>query len=198
MATHTYSLVASYVSGGQFAQNVLHYQFDDAGFSDTAAAALALCNAFDTANTTHLKNLLPTSVNIASYRARNLVMGGGFEAVKVMALVPGLRAGNMQVSAVSPVAVLFPTGNAKPRGRVFIPGATDNDLIDGEWTSTFRADFVTHGVMFTNTFVLTGGGGPTASPVVFSRKTSPGSSYLVEYVRLSDMPGTQRRRQRPA
>jgi hypothetical protein len=34
--------------------------------------------------------------------------------------------------------------------------------------------------------------------VIFSRKTTPGSSYTIEYVRLSDILGTQRRRQRPA
>lgn len=125
-------------------------------------------------------------------------MPGGFEAIKLLSGVSGLRTGNLGATAPSPVAVLFPTGNAKPRGRVFLPGVTDLDLIDGEYTSTFRSNFATHAVMFVNTVVLAGGGTPTATPVVYSRKTSPGSSYTVEYVRLSDMVGTQRRRQRPA
>lgn len=198
MAIHTYNLIPSYNAGGQFCQNVLHYQFDDSGFTDTAAAALSLANAFDAANTTRLKNLLPTATQILSYRSRCLTQPGGFEAIKIIGTGFGLRAGNLQVAGVSPVAVLFPTANASPRGRVFLPGVTDNDLIEGEYTSAFRTNFTTQAVMFTATLTLTGGGGPVATPVIYSRKTSPGSAYTVEYVRLSDIAGTQRRRQRPA
>jgi hypothetical protein len=198
MSNHTYTLQPSYTSGGQFCQNVLHYEFDDAGYTDTNAAALALINAFDTANTTHLKNLCTVHTDILSYRSRGVTMPGGFEAIKLLSGVSGLRTGNLGATAVSPVAVLFPSGNAKPRGRVFLPGVTDLDLIDGEYTSVFRSNFTTHAVMFVNTLTLAGGGTPVATPVLYSRKTTPGSSYTVEYVRLSDMAGTQRRRQRPA
>jgi len=198
MSIRTYSLIASYVTGNQFAQNILHYQFEDSGFSDTSQAAQALCNAFDTANTTHLKNLTTVHTNIASYKSRLLTAGGGFEGIKLLGAVFGLRTGNLGASAVSPVAVLFPVGNAKPRGRVFIPGVTDTDLVNGEYTTAFRTNFTTHAVMFVNTITLTGGGSPVATPVIYSRLTSPGSSYAVEYARLSDMAGTQRRRQRPA
>jgi len=198
MAIHTYSLIPSYNAGGQFCQNVLHYQFDDSSYPDTASAALALCNAFDTANTTHLRNLIPTSTAILSYKSRSLTAPGGFEAVKLLSGVSGIRTGILQSTAPSPVAVLFPTANAKPRGRVFLPGVTDTDCTDGEYLSTFRTNFTTHAVMFVNTIVLAGGATPTATPVIYSRLTSPGSSYAVEYVRLADMVGTQRRRQRPA
>ena len=198
MATHTYSLIPSYTSGGQFCQNILHYQFDDSSYTDTASAALALINAFDAANTTKLKNLCTVHTDILSYRSRGVTMPGGFEAIKLLSGVSGLRSGNLGTTAVSPVAILFPSGNAKPRGRVFLPGVTDADLIDGEYTSTFRTNFTTQAVLFTNTLTLAGGGTPVATPVVLSRKTTPGTSYTIEYVRLSDMAGTQRRRQRPA
>jgi len=199
MANHTYSLVISYVAGGQFAQNVLHYQFDDAGFSDTQSAALALVNAFDTANTTHLRNMLCDSVSVYGYRARALDVAGGFEALKLLAGPPaGTRTGTLAVSAVSPVIILFPNGNAKQRGRVFLPGISDSDLIQGEFQAGFRTAVTTHRVMFVNTITLTGGGGPVASPVVYSRKPLPSTSRIVEYARLSEMAGTMRRRQRPA
>lgn len=107
MATHAYSLIPSYTSGGQFCQNVLHYQFDDSGYTDTAAAALALINAFDTANTTKLKNLCTVHTDILSYRSRNLTLGGGFEAIKLLSGVSGLRTGNLGATAPSPCAVLF-------------------------------------------------------------------------------------------
>lgn len=198
MATHAYSLIPSYTSGGQFCQNVLHYQFDDSGYTDTAAAALALINAFDTANTTKLKNLCTVHTDILSYRSRNLTLGGGFEAIKLLSGVSGLRTGNLGATAPSPCAILFPTGNAKPRGRCFLPGVTDLDLIDGEYTSTFRSNFLAQAVLFTNALTLAGGGTPVATPIIYSRKTTPGTAYTVEYVRLSDMVATQRRRQRPA
>lgn len=199
MAASTYSLTISYTGIGQFSQNILHYSFDDSGFTNTTAAALALCNAFDAANTTLLRNLLCNSVSIRSYKARSLSGVGGFEAVKLLAGPPaGTRTGNLSVMAVSPVAILFPIANAKPRGRVFLPGVSDADLLDGDFSSAYRTAFITNRHMFTDTLVLTGGGSPTATPVIYSRLPLPSISRTVEYVRLSEMAGTQRRRQRPA
>jgi len=198
VSNQVYSLALSYVSGGQFAQNIIHYQFDDSGFSDSAAAAVALANAFDAANTTHLKNMLPTADVITSYKGRCITRPGGFEGIKLAGSVFGTRTGNLSVTAPSPVIVLFPTGNAKPRGRVFLPGITDTDLVDGEFTTNFRTAVTTHAVMFVNTLTLTGGGSPVATPVIASRKTVPVTPYTVEYAFLSDMVGTIRRRQRPA
>jgi len=199
MANHTYSLVASYSVGGQFAQNILHYQFDDAGYADTQSAALALVNAFDTANTTHLRSMLCNSVSVLGYKARALNVAGGFEALKLLAGPPaGTRTGTLAVAAVSPVIILFPNGNAKQRGRVFLPGISDSDLIQGEFQAAFRTAVATHRVMFTQTLSLAGGGTPVASPVVYSRLPLPSTSRVVEYARLSEVAGTIRRRQRPA
>lgn len=199
MASHTYSLVASYTAGGQFCQNILHYQFDDAGFADTQSAALSLVNAFDAANTAHLRAMLCTHVSVNSYKARALDVAGGFEAVKLLAGPPfGTRAGVLSVSAVSPVIILIPNGNAKQRGRVFLPGVSDSDLVDGDFQAAFRTAVTTHAVMFVNTINLVGGGAPVASPVVYSRLPLPSTSRIVEYARLSAMAGTLRRRQRPA
>jgi hypothetical protein len=199
MAQHTYSLVASYNNAGQFAQNVLHYQFDDSSYSDTASAAMALCNAFDAANTAALRALLCTHVSILSYKGRALTAPGGFEAIKLLAGPPtGTRAGIQMVSAVGPCVVLFPTANAKPRGRVFLPGISDNDLSDGFFSTAYETAFNTNRHIFSDVLTLAGGATPAATPVIYSRKTTPGTSYAVEYPRLSMMPATQRRRQRPA
>lgn len=198
MATHVYSLVMSYVNGGQFSQNVLHYQFDDAGFTNTSDAASSLCNAFNAANTTPLKTILPTTTQITSYKGRNITAGGGFEGILLIGATFGLRAGNLSTSGVSPVLVVFPSANAKPRGRIFLPGVTDTDLVNGEFTTSFKNAVNAQKHFVSDTLTLTGGGGPVATPVVVSRKTVPVTPYVVEYVRLSPMPGTQRRRQRPA
>jgi len=193
-----YTLNLNFSSGGQFASNVLHYQFDDSSYGDTASAALALIDAFDAARTAGLAAILPTSTAILSYKSRCLTAVGGFEAVKVLSGINGSRTGILAVAGVSPVCVLIPTANAKPRGRVFLPGVTDSDLVDGEFSTAFRNQVIAQAAVFTGTLTLAGGATPVATPVIYSRLTTPGSSYAVEYMRLSDMPGTQRRRQRPA
>lgn len=199
MATHTYRLTISYTVAAQFAQNILHYQFDDAGYADTSTAALALCNAFDAANTAGLKALLCTHVAINSYKARALNVSGGFEAVKLLAGPPnGTRGGVLSNPAVGPCVILFPTSNAKQRGRVFLPGLSDSDLIDGDITAGYRTAFNTNAHIFKDNLTLVGGGGPTANAVVYSRLPIPATSRLIEYVRLSNMAAIQKRRQRPA
>ena len=199
MAINTYSLIPSYISAGQFVQNVLHYTFEDSAFGDTASAALALCNAFDANNTTHLRNLIPVQTVLQSYKSRCLTQHGGFEAIKLVGPQAGIRTGNLECAAVGPVAILFPTANHYVRGKVFLPGVTDTDCVNGEYTNAFRTNFTTHAVMFTNPITLTGGGSPTANPAVFRRFGAlPGLPLAIQYVRLSDMVGTQRRRQRPA
>ena len=199
MATHTYQLTVSYRCAGQFAQNILHYAFDDAGFADTQAAALALATAFDAANTTPLRGMLCVDVSILSYKARSLSGVGGFEAILLLAGPPtGTRAGNVAVSAVSPVIVLFPVGNAPQRGRVFLPGVSESDLFDGDFSTGYRTAVAARRHIYVDTLNLVGGGAPVATPVVYSRKPLPATSRTVEYARLSDMAGTLRRRQRPA
>lgn len=199
MATNTYSLVISYRNAGQFSQNVLHYSFDDASYPDTQTAAAALCQQFDADNTTKLRNLLCLDVFILSYKARKLGGSGGFEAVRLLSpSLSGNRTGNVAASGVGPCIILYPTGNAKYRGRVFLPGISDSDCTNGGYTSGYKTAFSTNGSMFTATMVLPGGGTPTATPVIYSRKPLPSTSRTVEACRLSVMVATQRRRQRPA
>jgi hypothetical protein len=94
--------------------------------------------------------------------------------------------------------VLYPIGNAKQRGRIFLPGISDDDLIDGDFQAGFRTAVSVGKHIFSDTLTLTGGGAPVASPVVYSRLPLPSVSRIIEYVLLSEMAGTQRRRQRPA
>lgn len=199
MSTHTYSMVVSYNCGGQFSQNVLHYQFDDGGYSNTADAAFDLCNAFDVAHRADLKSILSAHTTILSLKGRALNVSGGFEGILTLpAAQVGTRAGNLSVSAVGPVVVLYPNANAKQRGRVFLPGLSDADADYGNLKPAYKTAFAAVMSIFTGTLTLAGGGSPVASPVIYSRKPLPATSRIVEYARLSEMLGTQRRRQRPA
>lgn len=198
MAEHVYALTVTYNNAGQFAQNVFKYQFDDVGYTDTASAALALCNAFISAKIPKIQAVIPTHVTIVSVKARSIEGGGGFEAVVLAAPgLVGLRTGNQQNSAVGPVALWGPANNAKARGKTFFPGVTDTDLVDGTFTAAFDTAFFTQMGLFLADMILVGGGAPTA--VFGIRQRKPTVSFLpATYVRLVRIPGTLRKRQRPA
>ena len=83
MAVNTYRLTISYSVAGQFAQNVLHYSFDDGLFANTTLSAKALIDAFSAHCTGPLKDALSVHVQILSYKARKITGVGGFEAVRL-------------------------------------------------------------------------------------------------------------------
>lgn len=194
---HTYALILTFDNAGQFSQNILHYQFDDSGYTDTASAALALINSFNAHKLTAWQAILPATVIFLSAKARCIDTTGGFEAVVPYAGgTAGGRTGTQQDSAVGPVGIVFPISNAKPRGKIFLCGATDVDLIDGIFATTFVNNFTTFANAQLGTLALVGGGAPTATYGVYSRKPII-SFHAAEYIKLSPIPGTLRKRQRP-
>jgi hypothetical protein len=197
MATHTYTLAINYNAGGQFATNVLHYQFDDVSYGTTAQAGLALLNAWDAAVKAAWLNMLSIHVTLLSIKSRALNVSGGFEAIKPYAAgVVGARAGNMMAAGVGPVIILVPTGNAKQRGRIFLPGCSDTDVADGILSAAYFAILGTNMVTALTPITLAGGGAPVATPVIYSRKPAPVSrTIFASYP--SPMIGEQRRRQLP-
>jgi hypothetical protein len=198
MGLNTYSMAINYNVGGQFASNILFFQFDDSGFSNTADAAHGLCLGWQTANQTRLLNILSAHVTLMSYRARNVTAGGGFEGQVLLAAgVVGNRAGNLMAAGIGPCYVFVPTGNAKQRGRMFVPGISDSDASDGILTSAFLTVLNTSGSGFITPFAVTGGGGPVATPVVFTRKPAK-VSRTIQHVLVSMNLAQVRRRQVPA
>lgn len=198
MADNVYQLTISYNSAGQFAQNILHYKFDDGGFASTHAAALDLVSSFNTAKETLLRNMLPGSVLWLSTKARRVTNGGGFEAIEFFAPpVAGNRTGDMQVSGVAPVIISYPVDmTSRTRGRMFLPGVSVEDLVFGKYTAAYQAAAVTFNTDFFDDITLTGGGAPSAAFGI--HKTTPANFVVLPSHRLSDTVGTMRRRQRPA
>lgn len=196
MALNTYSLIITYNSAGQFAQNVLHYQFDDVGYATSKAASQALQTAWDTANRTKLKQCLPTDVTIVSYKGGKVSSPGGFDAFTPLpAAQIGLRAGTQSVSGVSAVFIFVPLNPAGIRGKMFLPGVSENDLSDGIFTAAYTTALdALAGTMFDD-LVLAGGGTPTAR---FGMWRNTGKVFTqMSAAFLSRNPGTQRRRMRP-
>lgn len=197
MANETYSLVLSYIGESQFSQNILHYQFDDSGFNTTEEAALALCNAWDTANRTALKSILPIQTTLKSIKSRRVSLPGGFEAfLPIASGGAGTRTGVVCVSGIGPGVILYPAAQVAARGRVFLPGISDTDVIDGDFSSGFLTAFAAAAHIFSDPLTLTGGGGPVATPGILKR-TPPEAMNLIGHVDLIPYPVTQRRRQRP-
>jgi len=198
VATNTYRLTISYNTAGQFAQNVLHYSFDDVGFATTVAAANALNNAFSTHCTGALKDALSLHTQILSYKSRLVSAHGGFEAVKLgVAGDVGNRTGDLSASGLAPLIRFICNGVPAKSGRMFLPGVSDDDVTDSFLTAAFFTDLQDLANVLDDTFVLTGGGAPTATPVLRTHQPVVDSIPIAVAVPATYL-ATQRRRQRPA
>lgn len=198
MALNTYQLTISYTVGGQFAQNVLHYQFDDSGYSTSQVAAQALISAWDTANRSTLRNILSASVTINSYKASRISAPGGFEAfVPVGSSNTGTRNAALSVSGLSTVVIHYPVNLSFPRGRTFFPGVSENDVEDGVYTAAFQAAVISALNTLFDPITLAGGGAPQATFGMYRRVPNQVFVALINSI-LSQNVGTMRRRMRPA
>lgn len=197
MADSAYSLVLNWNVAGQFASTVLHLNFDDSGYSSTQTAALALINRWDTVNRAAILTMIPGAVSLISIKSRKVSTTGGFEAVKLITTSNvGTLAGPMTVAAIGPVIILIDTAETKLRGKVFLPGTSQNALAEGVWLSSFYSVVAAHVFLFQSSIVLAGGGTPTAHPCVYHRGSNTWSQTKIAY--LSSTVGTLRRRQRPS
>lgn len=199
MALQTYSLIASYTTGGQFAQNVWHWQFDDAGFVTKKTAAEALQSAWVAASRGNtLMLILPAAVTLNSLKGSCETAAGGFEAFTPLSSGNvGLRGAAMSVSALAPVLIHYPVNLKIGRGRTFLPGIAEADVEDGVFTDGFRGAVTSALSTLFDPLTLTGGGGPTATFGLLSRKGTPHFVAIPNTI-LSENLGTMKRRMRPA
>jgi hypothetical protein len=197
MATHIYQMSINYNCANQFASNILHFSFDDGGFTTTAAAARGLIQGWDNTNRTRLRNILSNQVAILSYRARAVNVSGGFEGSATISTSNlGNRTGNLMASGIGPVSILFPIGNAKQRGRIFWPGVSDTDCVDGILTAAYKAVLNTSLSGMIAPFPTVGGGTVTVQPIVYSRRLL--QAFNIFAAQTSMLVGQVRRRQLPA
>lgn len=197
MANHIYQLIPSFNCAGQFAQSIWHYQFDDAGFTTTKAAAQALINAFDAAKRTSLRACLPSDTTLISYRARQIRAVGGFNAfTPITATNAGTRTGTQSASALNPVVIHYPLTPSFGRGKWFIPGISETDIEDGRYTLAYVNAIATQMSTLWDDLTLTGGGAPVAQ---FGWYSEVANAFRVPTsTTLSLNVGIQRRRMRPA
>lgn len=196
MALNTYSLILSHSIGTQFAQNVFHYQFDDSGFATTKEAANALQIAWDTANRTTWRNILPSPTTLLSYKGACVSSPGGFDAFSPVTGAAGGTRGAISVSGVAPCIIHYPVNLSLGRGRTFLPGLAEADCDSGIYTSAYTSAVLTALTTLFDPLTLVGGGGPTATFGYF-RRPQKVFVALINSI-LSQNVGTQRRRMRPA
>jgi len=198
MADQIYSLVMSYNSSGQFAQNITHWRFDDAGYNSTHDAASALITAFEGSRKALLMGCLPNVVTLLSLKARRVTSSGGFEAVSVQtAGNVGTRVGGQTVTGISPCVVGYPANQSgRKRARFFLPGIKDTDIVNGVFIASYKVAIAGAFATLFDPLTLAGGGGPVASYVI--KFSSPALATIVSTWLLSDACGQIRRRQVPA
>jgi len=196
MAQNIYSLALNFNTAGQFATNVHHWEFDDSGFGTTQAAAQALITAWLAAKKAALVAMLPSDVTLLSLRSRRVTSVGGFEGFTLVTSGNvGTRSGTQSASGLAPVVVFYPTANGKQRGRWFLPGVSELDCQDGIFTEAYKTAIATQVSTIVANLTLTGGGGPAAGMVIYCRV--PKTGLLLHAALLSNLLGTQRRRQLP-
>jgi len=197
MADQIYSMTLTWNCAGQFCQNILHWKFDDSGFTNTHAAAFDLIGTWANAQKDVIVDIVANNTTLLSIKGRRVTSGGGFEAIVNFAPpVDGVWAAPAQVSGLATVLIGYPLDESKPRWRMFLPGVPDDALVDGKYSDAFKtavAGIFTAGVFAS--FALTGGGTPTAIHVIPG--TTVANAKLIGEYRLSQLPGTMRRRQRP-
>lgn len=195
MSLQTYALVVTYNAGGQFAQNVFHYQFDDASFATTQAAANDLINKWDAANRGTLRQILSSDVKIVGYKAGRISTPGGFESHAGLTVSnAGTRAAGISAAGLAPCIIHYPVDLAKARGRTFLPAVSESDIESGIFTDNYVAAVESALSTLFDPITMTGGGAATFG--YFSRKPTKTFVALVNSI-LSQNLGTQRRRMRP-
>lgn len=197
MSQQSYALVMSTNIGGQFAANIMHWVFEDSGYNSTFAAASALVSRWIAVAFASFQNITPVGTTFLSIKARRVSAVGGFEFTDTFApATTGNRSGTLSVAATGPVINLYQSANGTKRGRIFIPGISEDDADLGQIGSSLTTAIQTAIPNLINNMVLVGGGAPTAKLVIYRHQNH--SWVDVGSANQSMKIGTQRRRQLPA
>jgi hypothetical protein len=197
MSQNVYSLAVNGVSAGQFVQNILHFQFDDAGYSTSQIAAAQLITAWHNARGLTWRQLLPSDYTLKSYSAVKVTGGGGFSSfLPAPGTTAGQRSGTQSATAINPVIVTTPIPFGRGRGKIFLPGVSETDIQDGVYTDAYVTAVTGGLITLLDDLTLAGGGTPTA---VYGWLKANGTTFArADKVWLSMNVGTQRRRMKPA
>jgi len=192
-----YELDLSGRSGGEYVQNVLHYDVAESGSSfgpyDYAQDLFAAWNSTMRAKWLDINT---GDYELTSERSRKVQSPGGPMAVNVES--PGTRIGSrgaLGASGIGPV-ILFPVNLAgrNATGKIFVPGVANDDILDNVFVNGLPAKLLTFSsnLVIPLTLVTTG---VNAQFCIYHRKTQVNTHAAVN--RISEKVGTQRKRYVP-
>lgn len=137
MANEVYSVAISGLLEGQFVQNVLHCQLDNLdGDNDFLVAKSIAAELFPAAPGglgMLYRDALPIGWIGSACRVRRVGPTGGNSAVTTLdpATYVGGRTGDSVPMTSGPLVVLVGTDPSNATGRIFLPGLSEDDCIEG-------------------------------------------------------------------
>lgn len=197
MAEESYEHVITGHLSGQFVQTVLHSVIDNSGSTNPYLVAEQLNDEFAGADglLDAFLDALPANYVGSSLRSRRVGPTGGPTAIvlaDLWATGVGQRSGNIQSQQVNPLLILIPVDSPAKTGRIFMPGASETDINEGQIQSGLVVAMEALGAYLDTGWTVAAG---TGKGGVYRRATK-----IVDplgYYRVSPLIGTQRRRLRP-
>lgn len=205
MPQEVYECVVSGTLVGQFVQTVIHCSINNSGSTSAYAVAkdlnedICASGGFIEA----LNNCCVNGYQQTSSRVKKVFSGGGPTNIILpgaMSSAGGARTGDISSAQANPLVIEIPTTDPSKTGRIFIPGISESDIDNMQYTSgwlTSTDDLITWltASHITSTLSYT-----YRACIARKRQTTPHdvlSGDLVAAAYISPLVGTQRRRLHP-
>lgn len=133
MSSQVFECIFSGHLAGQFVQNILHVDYDNATSLDSFSAANDIASGLNTAGQAvdGWCGMLPQDYTLTSLRVRKLLGGGGATAIISGGLLSsnqGARTGDISSAQVAPLIIWVGTTTPDKTGRTFLPGVSEDDI----------------------------------------------------------------------
>jgi len=197
MPEEAYEHVITGHLSGQFVQTVLHSVIDNTTSLNPYAVAENLNNLFiaPAELLDAFLDALPTNYVGSSIRTRRVGPTGGPVAIALAStwnVSTGQRTGDIQSQQVNPLLILIPVDAPAKTGRIFMPGASEDDIDEGQIQAGLVSAMEALGAYLDAGWTVAGG---TGKGGVYRRATK--TVDPLGYYRVSPLIGTQRRRLKP-
>lgn len=197
MPEEAYEHVITGHLSGQFVQTVLHSVIENTSSTNPYAVAEMLNDLFIGENEllSVFLDALPANYVGSSIRTRRVGPTGGPTAIALASLWDvsvGQRVGDIQSQQVNPLLILIPVDEPAKTGRIFMPGASEADIDEGQIQSGLVAKMNDLGTYLDAGWTVAAG---TGKGGVYRRATK--TVDPLGYFRVSPLIGTQRRRLKP-
>jgi hypothetical protein len=186
------------VVGGEYVENILHYDAASVGTNtpEQIAADLIMGWSGSLYESNYLA-CLPSDYVLAGYRCKSIYPSGGSSVVKPRSSAVGTRPTASVASGISPICVfpIYNIGNPKrdhTNGKLFMPGVADGDLNGNIWSDALQAAI---SAFISQLLIAITGTLTTYTYGVYNRSTH--AFVAADVGNLSLTVGTQRRRYRP-